>query len=190
MTTERHNVCFLGTFGCGKTSLIRRFLSTEFRGREPPTIGCMVHRPHVVTPAGDTTLYVYDTAGEERFMSLTQNFVRRADVVVVCYDTSNKESFKDLQEVWIPFVRTNVAVEPSVFIVGTKTDLPKCEVPVETAETYARNIRAHFLTTSALDNNNVNKLFEEIANHFSLQAVAPKATNVSRPLDDRRLRLG
>nr|KAG5702030.1 hypothetical protein BaRGS_015765 [Batillaria attramentaria] len=122
----------------------------------------MVHRPHVVTPAGITTLYVYDTAGEERFMSLTQNFVRRADVVVVCYDTSNKESFKDLQEVWIPFVRTNVAVEPSVFIVGTKTDLPKCEVPVETAETYARNIRAHFLTTSALDNNNVNKLFEEI----------------------------
>nr|KAG5689327.1 hypothetical protein BaRGS_018870 [Batillaria attramentaria] len=70
---------------------------------------------------GVTRLYVYDTAGEERYTSLTQNFVRRADVVVVCYDTSNK-----------------------------------------TAETYARNIRAHFITTSALDNKNVKKLFEEI----------------------------
>lgn len=67
-------------------------------------------------------LNLLDTAGQERFRTLSNSYYRGAHAVLLVYDVTNRESFNSLGR-WIDEAENN-AVDGCVFwIVGTKCDL-------------------------------------------------------------------
>lgn len=82
-------------------------------------------------------LQVWDTAGQERFRTITQSYYRSANGVIITYDISNKDTFKNVAH-WTEDVKKYAL--PNVFkiLVGNKKDLGAIrEVSLEEAQNYA-----------------------------------------------------
>ena len=70
----------------------------------------------------DYQVKVWDTAGQERFITLTQSFYKQAAGVVVCFDVTNEQSFKDVQR-WMDSIDSHA--EPTIcrVICANKIDM-------------------------------------------------------------------
>lgn len=71
-----------------------------------------------------------DTAGEERYASLSSFYCRGANVAILAFDLTSRSSLTKLQEVFIPLLEDSAGTCLTV-VVGTKLDLAKQERQVE-----------------------------------------------------------
>ena len=62
-----------------------------------------------------------DTAGQERFRTLTSSYYRNADAILVVFDITNEDSFTDVPA-WVEEGQ-RYAVDSIMFLVGNKSDL-------------------------------------------------------------------
>lgn len=96
-----------------------------------------------------------DTAGQERFRSVTRSYYRGAAGALLCYDITSRESFNSLKN-WLTEVR-NLA-SPNIFIVlvGNKKDLELArEVSFQEAIDFAKDngtISKHISHTPSIIN--------------------------------------
>ncbi|NWI54979.1 RAB44 protein, partial [Calyptomena viridis] len=88
-------IIFVGNSSVGKTSFLRRFCEDRFFPGTAATV------PKTVTV--DNTkiaLQLWDTAGQERYRSITKQFFRKADGVIVMYDITTKDTFTAVKQ-WL-----------------------------------------------------------------------------------------
>lgn len=93
---------------------------------------------------------IWDTAGQEQYKSLTRNFYRNSNGVIIVYDVSNKSSFDKVQE-WVQSVIDNTVQGIKMVLVGNKIDLPR-EVTTEEGQKMANRYDIPFYETSAKEN--------------------------------------
>ena len=108
---------------------------------------------------------LWDTAGQEKFMSLTSQYVKGAQGVILVYDTTYSESLDQCNE-WYKLLADMVDPETLVLaLVGNKCDdIHKQEVSLRDAQKLKQQIGAQiFLECSAKDNINIEKLFDEMS---------------------------
>jgi Ras-related protein Rab-24 len=111
-----------------------------------------------------------DTAGSERYESMTRHYYKGADGAVICYDLTDAESWEKVK-FWIGEIQ---AVEDNCIltIVGCKLDMieknkSKRGVAREIVQQYANTIGAKAFETSALSGQGVAQPFTDIAQQFS-----------------------
>eukprot|EP00754_Rhynchopus_humris_P050218 Rhum_TRINITY_DN8846_c0_g1::Rhum_TRINITY_DN8846_c0_g1_i1::g.30082::m.30082 len=149
---------FLGDVDVGKTALVNRMRGDAMQ--RPPTRLCCDFFVDTFERGGKAvTLCLWDTAGQERFTSgLSRKHYHGAHCVVVCYDTTNQESFEHLTE-WMEKVELHyefVDPMPAFVLVGTKTDLTaQREVSQQTGAAFAEMHGMVHVETSAVDYPNV-----------------------------------
>ena len=68
------------------------------------------------------TLQIWDTAGHERYRSMTDSYYRQARGVVIVFDLTNNKSFEDLQN-WLHFIKLKAGEDIPKILVGNKCDL-------------------------------------------------------------------
>lgn len=68
---------------------------TEFYN---PTLGLTLEKRVVQVDGQEVTVLIWDTAGQEKFFSLTKNYFKRADGVLVVFDLTDRESFESKRE--------------------------------------------------------------------------------------------
>ncbi|KAJ5066520.1 drab5 [Anaeramoeba ignava] len=92
--TKSHKLVLLGDSGVGKTSVTFRFANDEFFQYQFPTIG--VHNLEKIVQIEDEEIkfIIYDTAGQERFWSITPMYYRDAVAALVVYDITNEDLFE------------------------------------------------------------------------------------------------
>uniref|UniRef100_A0A914ENJ0 Uncharacterized protein n=1 Tax=Acrobeloides nanus TaxID=290746 RepID=A0A914ENJ0_9BILA len=121
------------------------------------------------------TMQIYDTAGQERYLSLNASFYRGADCCVLVYDITDMNSFKSLN-VWRNdcLFWTNLH-DPDKFpcvLLGNKLDLASCEtrdVSSQEAEQWCSTTnKIPYFEVSAKDSTGLDEAFEAIA-RISLQ---------------------
>ena len=61
-------------------------------------------------------IYLWDTIGQERLKSLTKLFFKNAKIVILVYDITSKQSFKNLEN-WIHDCKE---VLGNTFVIGAK----------------------------------------------------------------------
>ena len=113
-------------------------------------------------------LAIWDTAGQEKFRTITRQFYRKVDGAILVYDLTDKKSLEDLESLWIPELNSNVTSDCQMLIVGNKCDLkedPEYKdkiVTKEEAENVARKHATLFVESSAKSNEGVQQAFEEL----------------------------
>jgi small GTP-binding protein len=50
---------------------------------------------------------IWDTAGQEKYRSITKIFYKDANVAILVYDVSRKESFEEIKNYWYQQVKDN-----------------------------------------------------------------------------------
>merc|ERR1712071_149629 len=104
-----------------------------------------------------------DTAGQERFRTLTSSYYRGAQGVVMVYDVTRRDSFENLEQ-WLKEIKLyspNNGEGVVKLLVGNKIDLDR-EVSREEAEAWARSQGMLFLEASAKTKMGIRQCFLEV----------------------------
>lgn len=161
--TLRVKMVLLGASGVGKSTLAKRFVKEEFRNTTP-TVGCafLTRLVHL----NDVTLRfeIWDTAGTEKYHSVTPLYYRGAHAALLVYDISKQETFVRAQ-VWLRELEKHyIPGSTVVWLVGNKGDLTlDRQVSVEEGQSFASDRGLFFTETSALSGDHVNNLLQDIA---------------------------
>jgi len=151
-------IIVVGDMRVGKTKLSERFATGKFTEDYYPTIGVTFVTGYVKIKKADVKLVVWDTCGQEEFSRLRPLYYRGAFGALVCFDTTNLKSFKNLNS-WLEEVNTNCGYIPTALI-STKMDLKKeKKVTKRRINPYLRKTKLPFMETSAKDGINVKEAF-------------------------------
>ena len=167
----KFKLIFLGDQGTGKSCILNRFVEDKFDDNYQATIGLDFQSKNVKIDNQDVHLLLYDTAGQEKFRSLIPMYTRDANIIILVYDITRKESFNHIPD-WINGL-TNVNFDNVIFaLVGNKIDLDdKREVNKEEGIKLAQEKKCIFEEVSAKTAENFSELFykqlfDEIVNKF------------------------
>ena len=95
---------------------------------------------------------IWDTAGLEKYRSLTKLFYKNSNIVIFVYDITSQKTF-DESEFWTNELQKSIDNFYVKAIVGNKTDLFENEqVDEAVAKDYAKNKRSSFKLVSAKEN--------------------------------------
>lgn len=105
----------------------------------------------------------WDTAGAERFRTLTKSYYRGATGVILAYDVTKPETFAAVEQ-WLVEVDLHTTHRDVVkMLVGNKTDLRGRRVSSEQGEAFARTHGMLFVETSCKTGDGVRRAIEELA---------------------------
>uniref|UniRef100_A0A8K9XC51 Calcium release activated channel regulator 2Ab n=1 Tax=Oncorhynchus mykiss TaxID=8022 RepID=A0A8K9XC51_ONCMY len=146
-------VVLVGNSSVGKTSLLRTFCDGRFHPSSPATVGIDYSVKTLMLDNTQVAMQLWDTAGQERYRSITKQFFRKADGVVVMYDITLLDSFKAVRP-WLINVQEAAGVGIPILLLGNKMDATsEREVPLKDAETL--DTRVIFYEVSAYTGYNV-----------------------------------
>ncbi|XP_028785473.1 ras-related protein Rab-2-B-like [Neltuma alba] len=153
----------VGDSGVGKSCFLLQFIDKRFEQTHDVTVGIGFEARMITINNKLIKLYIWDTAGQERFRSVTRSFYREAVAALLVYDTTRKETFKQLA-LWLKELREHADSDVTIVLVGNKCDLNgKREVSTEEGEQFAKENGLIFLEASAEMGLNVKEAFEEAA---------------------------
>ena len=157
---QHFKIIFLGDQYVGKSSILNRFYQDKFEPDYQATIGLDFHSKNVDINGNSVRLLLYDTAGQEKFKSLIPMYIRDANIIIVVYDISNKDSFTHTEH-WVNETK-DLKREDAIFVlVGNKIDLEdKRVVTQKEAEDFATEKGFLFYEVSAKTGEQVQALFE------------------------------
>nr|CAI39290.1 rab_C88 [Paramecium tetraurelia] len=146
-------IVFLGSSSVGKSSIIKRFLKNEFAMKSMSTVGVACESKVITIHNQQVKVQLWDTAGQERYRSLTKNYYRNCDAVVIVYDIANMKSFYQVKG-WIADFEDKCERPAIKMLLGNKIDLNR-EVGIELGTLLAQKQKLLFQEVSAKQNTNV-----------------------------------
>jgi len=158
-------VILIGNSGVGKSSLLRCFTDGSFFEVSDPTVGVdFFARVLKVADGTPIKLQLWDTAGHERFRSITKSYYRNSVGCLLVYDVCNRESFTHIPT-WMNEAKKHIEPHKAVFIVvGCKRDIAtenakNREVSEEEARAFAHFNNLPYVETSSKTGLNVEDAF-------------------------------
>ena len=111
-------------------------------------------------------LQIWDTAGHERYRTITQSYYRGAHTIVTVFDLTNRNTYIHVEK-WLQEINKFAKENVLKFIIGNKADLvdDRC-VTYDEARTLSQKLKIPYLETSAKSSFNVNEFFEIAASIY------------------------
>lgn len=107
--------------------------------------------------------YFRDTAGQERFRTITTAYYRGAMGIMLVYDITNEKSFENIKN-WIRNIEENASSDVEKMLLGNKCELEdKRQVSKERGEQLAVEYGIKFIETSAKASIRVEEAFFTLA---------------------------
>ena len=111
----------LGNSGVGKTSFIMKFTDNTFQESYLATYGIDFKTKFVTINNYKYRVDLYDTAGQERFRSISVNSIRMSDGVILIYDITNEFSYENIYG-WMDNIYQVKGKDFPVILIGNKCD--------------------------------------------------------------------
>ncbi len=164
----KFNVCLLGDSQVGKTCLVNSLKGFPFDENQIATIGVDDVLDEAKFDGKTYKFKIFDTAGQERYKSISSNTVQIADGFLLVFSVCNKESFERISY-WINTIEDKVNIKEKVIIlIGNKIDMDKRVVTHEEADDFAKSHKMKYFETSAKTGFQIkesfNQLYEDIYN--------------------------
>ena len=155
----------LGDSGVGKTNLLLRYVGESFSENYIATLGIDFKMKNIIYNDVKVALQIWDTAGQEKYRSITSSYYKGAHGCLLVYDITRKVTFENIDK-WLAEIKLSSNNEINMILIGNKCDLEdKREVSIEEAQNKAKLLNMAFMETSALNGTNVEKAFNELVNN-------------------------
>ncbi len=174
--TQKPNVpkiVFAGSPNVGKSSIVAKIMSNNsFTGE--PTVGAAYCRKKFVKNGKATEFDIWDTAGQDRYNSLSSLYFRSAAYCILVFDLADYDSFDKVKTKWrvlaelanTPGYDDNVINKPQYILVGNKQDLGNWKVPRHEIEEYiAETGYIGYIETSAYSGFGIDNLCNLLLEH-------------------------
>ncbi|KAJ0069480.1 hypothetical protein NL108_008268, partial [Boleophthalmus pectinirostris] len=114
-------IIIVGNSSVGKTSLLKRFCDDCFHPDSSATVGIDYSVKTITVDNNQIALQMWDTAGQERYRSITTQFFRKADGVIVMFDITDMCSFTAVRQ-WLTSINEAAGDDIAIMLLGNKTD--------------------------------------------------------------------
>ena len=123
---------------------------------------------------------VWDTAGQERYRSITNAYYRGAEGIMIVFDLTNKESFKNIEN-WINEVTKYTGNDIIIICLGNKSDLKSC-INKNMIEDTKKKLKISFFDVSAKTGDGVEDAFKYIIEQLIKKSMQKKNVTGSMSL--------
>jgi len=152
MNTDKsleYKLVVLGGGGVGKSALTIRLVTDNFLDEYDPTIEDS-YRKQVMIDDETALLDILDTAGQEEFNSMQDQWMRDGQGFLLVYNITSRPTFDEVSTLYDKILRTKDTEKVPIVLVGNKCDL-KDERQVEYVEgaELSKNWGCSFFETSA-----------------------------------------
>ena len=99
MSTEQNEytmlfkIVIIGDTYVGKTNILSRYISNEFDPNSNSTIGVELTTKTYNFDNNDVKVQIWDTAGQEKYRSITSSYYKGAQGCLLVYDITKKKIF-------------------------------------------------------------------------------------------------
>ena len=176
----------VGDCGVGKSSMILRYHYNEFEPNYISTIGIDFEIRTICVKDQICKLQLWDTAGQDKFRSMTTQYYRNAHGIILVYDVSNEESFLNISHWICQCEKYSSFKQCQFFLVGNKCDCDKDKRVVSKARGLfiAKENNMRFYECSAKEDTNINKIFYSMAKQIIYWNQIQKLNGKSDDVDD------
>jgi small GTP-binding protein len=176
MSHSKFKVILLGDTGVGKTSIARKQAQDTFDFKMTPTVGASHLRASVQVDHQNVDLLLWDTAGQEQFVSLVPMYARGANVCIIVGSIVNPDSCDHVQ-LWRDRL-FNAGERPPVIVAINKIDLLEgAPLTIEAVKTKLATFPSLYFV-SARTGVCIGSLFEEVGLAALRGAQAEKVVNI------------
>ncbi len=170
----------IGDSGVGKSSILNQYVEDKYSDSYQCTIGVDYKTITTCISEKSVKFLIYDTAGQERFKSITKVYYRGSQVIIYVFDITDRITFENIS-MWIKesdstapnnYIKVLVGNKCDYDSIGTQTNLQtqtktnlkkNRQVSIEEAEQFGKlNGFIGYYETSAKKNINIEKCFLEI----------------------------
>ena len=156
-------VIILGASTVGKTSIYLRYFNNEFSHGTLTTLGVDFKTKFFKFENKKLKINYIDTAGQEKFKSISENYLKGTDGVILVFDLTNKETL-DLVNYWADCIKKNNRDNIGMILFGNKSDLENDrDVTYEEGKNLADKLGCQYYEGSAMNGDNVEFVMNEIA---------------------------
>jgi len=167
-----HKVIMVGSGGVGKSALTLQFMYDEFVSDYEPTKADS-YRKKVVLEGQEVQIDILDTAGQEDYAAIRDNYFRSGEGFLCVFSITEQESFQATADFRDQILRVKDDENIPFLLVGNKCDLEgNRKVSQDEANAKAAEWNVPYVETSAKTNVNVDKAFYDL-----LQMCAKKAND-------------
>ena len=136
-----YKVIILGNSSVGKTSLFKKIINERFSGNVLSTIGIDKKTLDIKINTEDKgeqelEIYLFATAGQEKFRTLSVSFIRESKGILMMYDITNLDSFQSIEN-WLNDIKNSLGENKNYLIIllGNKLDLVNDNIKDREVET-------------------------------------------------------
>ena len=166
----------LGESGVGKTNLIRVAIGKEFDSNVSATLTSSYCESKITVDKKLYKYFLWDTAGQEKYRSLNQLFIKDSKIILLVFAINTRDSFKQV-DFWHKYVKDLLGEDDYIFaLIGNKSDLYEENdvVKDEEIEAKAKELKIKFKVTSALTDavgfrNFLNEILQDYINKYHPQ---------------------
>ena len=179
----------IGDSGVGKTSLYEGYSNDQYPYWPVISNIGVDFRIRTITLEGKTVkLQIWDTAGQERFRTVTSSYYRGASGILLVYDVTCEDSFKNVR-MWmneVDIMTSPASRNAQVIILGNKTDLTDLrKVSTERGRMMAEEYGLKFIETNAQTGDNVEQAFLTLVKDIKyLKDLETETTSANISIDD------
>ena len=141
---EKHDFIFkivlIGEHGVGKTQLITRYTANEFNANSSTTLGVEFTAKTVNIDSKVIGAQIWDTAGQEKYKSLTMIYYKGAVGAIMVFDLTKRITFDKIRTQWFTELKNFSNPDIIVMLIGNKVDLKdQREVTTNEATLFAKD---------------------------------------------------
>ncbi len=180
----KFNVSLLGETAVGKTSMIQVKSGMPFNEDQLATVGIDNLMEKAKFDGTEYKFKIFDTAGQERYNSISGSTIKVADGFVLVFSVNLKSSL-DKITLWIKSIEETVNIkEKALILVGNKKDIQDRKVSTEEGENFAEKYNMKYFETSAKTGEGIQEAFNQIYRDIydlNVKLEALKNSNSSEP---------
>ena len=160
-----YRIIFVGDASVGKTALANALISDRVPVLYSPTIG--IDFFSTINVLNDETIIksqIWDTAGQEYYLSIVESYFRNIISAFLIYDVSKRTTFENIRR-WMNHI-TKINDSKIIFVlIGNKTDL-KREVSKKEGKKFAEENNLLFFETTKRKRNEIRLMFYDVIEHI------------------------
>jgi len=170
-----YKLVLVGIGGVGKSCLTIQFISQRFVEDYDPTLEDS-YRKQVTVDSEECLLDIFDTAGQEDFSAVRDQYMRSGDGFLCVYSVIYAVSFNEVKPLYEHILRVKDCEKVPFVLVGNKSDLADMrEVTTEQGLQLAASLDCKLLESSAKTRTNVVESFHELVREIKKMRTAEKS---------------
>ncbi|XP_026885518.2 GTPase KRas [Electrophorus electricus] len=183
-----YKLVVVGAGGVGKSALTIQLIQNHFVDEYDPTIEDS-YRKQVVIDGETCLLDILDTAGQEEYSAMRDQYMRTGEGFLCVFAINNIKSFEDVHLYREQINRVKDSDSVPMVLVGNKSDLSSRTVDTRQAQELARGYGIPFVETSAKTRQGVEEAFYSLVREIRRYKETNRSNKKSKKHTQRRCRL-